>query len=356
MTAGTASILAGANIDWNEVPETKGTGRLPPDAAGLFRDLTADAEDASDAAGAAQRRFLEARQDVHILRGQLQDLEQRHPQNAMGDRYLKGLRTQIAAGAERAKGLGARSDEMAARAGALIALANRLRTFLDHSAGDLLIPYTGALPKFGKNETPVQAVERCRAKVVELRREIQTTGNAPLTSAEAKAAAREFVKAAAYRARPDVSTLFAGHPDPHFPHIPEMFVHPVAHGGHTVVQGGQVRDGFSLACWLHEDEVIAALDREIDARARDDKAMTAGQKAERLVALAAELLAVERDEEAFLRMAVAQDLPVERRPDADPRAVLQIDVAEPVPLEESAGATDPDEVVIVGSRRSRVAD
>jgi hypothetical protein len=70
--------------------------------------------------------------------------------------------------------------------------------------------------------------------------------------------------------------------------------------------------------------MVAALEAEIDAVASDQQAIPAQERADRLAQIAADRLACERREEAVIEAAAEAGTVLERRPDADPRAVLTI--------------------------------
>jgi hypothetical protein len=61
--------------------------------------------------------------------------------------------------------------------------------------------------------------------------------------------------------------------------------------------------------------------------------LTDEQKAERLAELDAQQLELERFEELFIEQAECDGVVIARRADADPRAVLGVDVIEPQPVE-----------------------
>jgi hypothetical protein len=90
----------------------------------------------------------------------------------------------------------------------------------------------------------------------------------------------------------------------------------------------EIPDTLALFCWLHKDGLLAKIDAEIDLLRDDDNALTDEQRAQRITALREQLLVAERIEEALVG---ASEIPVLRRTDADPRAVLSLSSALPAP-------------------------
>ncbi len=90
---------------------------------------------------------------------------------------------------------------------------------------------------------------------------------------------------------------------------------------------------FALLAWLAKDELIERLEGEVDERSDDEHALSDEDRAARLAAIEAECLAVGRDEEHFIEAAAREGFSVQRRPDADPRAVLALSGDLPAPRE-----------------------
>lgn len=81
--------------------------------------------------------------------------------------------------------------------------------------------------------------------------------------------------------------------------------------------------GAKLLIWLMRDELKAKV-RSLIPRHPD--AMTVAQREKRLAQIAAEKLDLERREEAVIEALEQQGRAVERRPDADPRAILGVEI------------------------------
>lgn len=75
-------------------------------------------------------------------------------------------------------------------------------------------------------------------------------------------------------------------------------------------------------CWLHEAEIVARLDRQIDEAARgwSGEPLTQEQRVARLAEIAGERLMIEREEAALAEEAIERGVQIEHRADINPRA------------------------------------
>ncbi|WP_407186706.1 hypothetical protein [Bradyrhizobium centrosematis] len=89
---------------------------------------------------------------------------------------------------------------------------------------------------------------------------------------------------------------------------------------------GKAGCGAALS-WLDPTAFEKRLHEEIDNLPQPALAMSADDRAAKLLQLEAELLAREREEEALIELAEEQGAAIARRLDADPRAVLGIAIA-----------------------------
>jgi len=163
-----------------------------------------------------------------------------------------------------------------------------------------------------KSEDLAAAIERCRGRVLELEADLAKIEAAPPPPAEAKKLAREQLAALAARGRPQVRGLVNRGGEVQWPYV--------VNAGPQAQESAA--DAVGLLAWLFRDEVASALDDEIDAIADNTGALTSEQRAEQRATALRDKLAVEREEEAFVRIAIAVGAGVMRRPDCDPRAVL----------------------------------
>lgn len=78
----------------------------------------------------------------------------------------------------------------------------------------------------------------------------------------------------------------------------------------------------AILAWLQPDQFLARLNQTIDAMPTPPFAMTSKARAQKLIALEAELLQCEREEEALIESSEEIGPVILRRLTADPRAVL----------------------------------
>jgi hypothetical protein len=211
----------------------------------------------------------------------------------------------------------------------------RLVTSVESYLSDALQGIQGTIPLFKgnaparqKRETPSDAVERCRKRLRELNADRHRIRSAPWPSAEAKRRARAEINKVAERGQPNVAPLietgegsiaWAERP------ITDMII-----GGRPIAHYGDPR-GFPLLVWLHRDTIVARLEHEIDLTADDDHALTAEQRIQQLSAIDRERLAIQREEEHWVCVAIEDGATIARRPLADPRAVLGLADSMPEP-------------------------
>ncbi len=249
-----------------------------------------------------------------LLRGGYRGYDEKHP-------HIIAERESLAkAKAEHAR-LTKLADERRPAADEAGRLVTHLHDYIKHSWPLLLTvtlaPDTPA-PKPAKGESISDAIERTRAKIANLTTEIRAAADAPITSAEAKRIAKAHVDKMAERGRPNVLVTLEARLPPEFPRPYEQRYH-------------EEIDIQSVFTWLHRDAMIDALNREIDQHAADDAALSDVDRVKRIEAFSRERLALERQEEALIRLARENYLPVARRADADPRAVLGLSEDAPAP-------------------------
>lgn len=179
--------------------------------------------------------------------------------------------------------------------------------------GAVIAPFAGAAPELRKGETAIVAVERCRRRVRELDADLHRIETAPIPSAEAKALKNAELDNRISRGRPRCSPLI-DHGEP----VEWPSVALRSSGRDTV----SAIDPVDILAWLFADQLRAKLDAEIDAVADDAAALSTEQRDQQRRQALRDKLTTERDEEAFVRMAIAGGALVMRRPEADPRAVL----------------------------------
>lgn len=159
--------------------------------------------------------------------------------------------------------------------------------------------------------TPALAAQNVRAQIKALAAERVRVLQAALPLADIKKQASAYVADQRERGRPKIT----------FDHA-----RPFQARFDSSVEGAwtaKLDIGAALA-WLDPGALEKRLREEIDKLPQPALAMSADDRAAKLLELEAELLARERDEEALIELAEEQGLALARRLDADPRAVLGI--------------------------------
>ncbi|WP_018322559.1 hypothetical protein [Bradyrhizobium sp. WSM2793] len=193
-------------------------------------------------------------------------------------------------------------------------LVSNIKHWLSRASG----AYEMAKPSRATSEatkmTPAQAVSNLRAQIKALAAERLRVLQAALPAADIKKLASAYVAAQRERGRPKL-TFDHGRP------FQAQFDTPVE-GAWTA----KLDIGAALA-WLDPDAFEKRLHEDIDRLPQPALALSADERAAKLLELEAELLARERDEEALIELADEQGAAIARRLDADPRAVLGIAIA-----------------------------
>lgn len=209
----------------------------------------------------------------------------------------------------------------------LQSLVKGLNEFVRRSRIFVLAPKEA--PALRKGETLRDAISNRRRRLREFAADREAVGRAPVPSAMAKQLVRKQLDELAAEGRPDVFGLIergVGKLEwPMVPELPSTIELPRIMRVHSA----------ALVAWALGPALVAAIEREIDEIADDERALSAEQRRARLDEIAADMLAVEREEEALIEMAEAEGLVVHRRSDADPRAVLGLTTPNAVPVKGS---------------------
>ena len=193
-------------------------------------------------------------------------------------------------------------------------LVANLKHWLSRASGT----YEMAKPSSAKPEaakvTLAQAVSNLRAQIKALAAERVKVLQAALPLADIKKQASAYVADQRERGRPKI-TFDHGRP------FQARFDSSVE-GAWTA----KLDIGAALA-WLDPNAFEKRLHADIERLPQPTLAMSADERAAKLLELEAELLARERDEETLIELAEEQGAAIARRLDADPRAVLGIAIA-----------------------------
>lgn len=192
-------------------------------------------------------------------------------------------------------------------------LTANVRYWLAGAAGDYEMAKTPK-PARQKGETLGQAVARVRAQIRELAAQRVRILQCGVPTAELKEQASAFVRTQQERGK---ASLSFGHGQTFTATFNAMI-----DGGWSAQQ-----DVAAYLAWIDGAALERRLHEMLDKVPQPALTMSSAERASKLAAIEAELLASERDEEALIEHAEEQGLATARRLDADPRAVLGIVIA-----------------------------
>jgi hypothetical protein len=191
------------------------------------------------------------------------------------------------------------------------------------------------VPMVVKGESITAGIERIRRRVRELRADLNRIRSAPYPASYCKAQARAQIEALAQRGAVNVSRLVEHDGDLEFPtqQVQVAIPPPAVVGFATVI------DTVALVAWLHHDMLIGALDREIDAEADDDAALSHEVREQREAEVMGDILEQDRTEAALVWQAQAQGLPIEHRADCSPIALLGVVLVTAAPADRPGASS-----------------
>jgi hypothetical protein len=174
---------------------------------------------------------------------------------------------------------------------------------------------------FPRGQSLTEAIQVRERRIRELQADARRVEASPFPAAYARKRMREQVAALVERGKPNVSRLIEHDGDIDF--IEASHRVPVIGKAEANLASWQQPDSFLLTVFLNRDALIAALDKEITAEASDDhSAMTHEQRQKATATIMADALVCDRELSELIWRAQAEGLPVEFRPDANPLAVL----------------------------------
>lgn len=223
-------------------------------------------------------------------------------------------------------------DARAHRSGQLSAIIRNCETYLkSQTRGISLKEHPPIEVDLKKSETISSAIDRARKEIAKLGADLHSIRSAPIPSSVVKARARAQIGGMAADGRPDCfAAIESGEPIkfPHTNYRADTFLNAYGVQGLMIVDGvvdTNMPSTFGVMAWLFTDQLTSKVESWIDQCADDANALSDADRAKKLAATHAEILEVERQEEALIEMAATQGHEVGRRPEADPRAVLGID-------------------------------
>ena len=168
--------------------------------------------------------------------------------------------------------------------------------------------------KLAKGETPRQALERIRAEINQVEAAWNEAQRAPMPLAEIKSEIAATVDAIAARGAPSIDPRIRNGDPAKINHALRL----------ETLNGSKVGDGgASFFVWLMRDQIINKLNAQTDAL-QIDRAMSDAVREKLFSDLADRRLDLERLEESIITTAAKEGMALDRRLDADPRAVLEV--------------------------------
>ena len=198
-------------------------------------------------------------------------------------------------------------------------------------AETLIVPFRGEIDvKPPRGDLLLDSVEALQRKILDRRADLAAIEAAPISSVVAKQMARKQIGEIAARGEPSCFGLIENRAAIGWPRTtyydhdidPRALFDTSAPPIPTAAPGF---DAFSFYIWHNRDAVIAAIEAKIDEAADDASALSDDERSKRRLVTLADILRIEREEEALIRIGKKKGLSdLHRRSDADPRAVLGI--------------------------------
>lgn len=261
---------------------------------------------------AAESRLREIAKDARIRSG-LSDIDESHPE-------VVNTKQRIADATRKLNRLTARHDDLQGAWQQAAALSRNIENYIRNNHADGITLFEGALSQLRNGETALDGWERASRRTRTLQADRREILAAPFPTALAKKMVREQFEKRIAAVRPDVSGLVDRLDEIEFPQVRTSLQTYGTAGAVNVV------DPIGLLAWLLPKDFYAAIDKAIDEAGDDKAALSPEQRAEKIEQIDGDILASEREEAQFAELAGL--LP---RADIDPRAVLNLSAAMPVP-------------------------
>jgi hypothetical protein len=323
------------------------TDRLPQPAKDRFAALVQDRDDAFALSRIAMDRVSDIRTAKADSERELRRLTQSRPVALRPEPYSRvtqALETAIkehSAEMEKVQELHEARNYRWQRCGNLV---STIEHYLAAISSDTAI----GLSTFALDKSPrgdgVKDLEACRQRILELQADVAATDAAPIPSSLAKQIARAQIDQLADRGRPNVFSLIEMRQGISWPLIPAYGPNAMSaiahgHGIGAAAPAAGAPDTLAIYAWHNRAAVIESIEQLIDESADDEHALSDAERTERRIAALAALLKAEREEDHLIRIGKSKGLELQRRPDADPRAVLGLSDDLPSPDRDFTKAT-----------------
>lgn len=192
--------------------------------------------------------------------------------------------------------------------------------YLEGLRGQPIELFDGEPAKMPKGKDALSEIEKCRARLAELRADLKEVEAAPITSEKAWGKIEAEIARLAEQGRPSVfkNVDHDGVPVtwPTRNILEELY--RLADTPHIAAKGPDV---LSVMVWLHKDQLLDRLRDELAEAADDDAALDDTERARRVAEIRAEMLATERREVDLIDGA---EVEIAYREKTDPRALLRL--------------------------------
>jgi hypothetical protein len=179
-------------------------------------------------------------------------------------------------------------------------------------------------PKPAKGDSLLDLIEKLRRRGRELQADANRISSAQFPAAFVKAKMRETILRLSEAGCPNISGMVE-HDGPLT--FAQSRIQTTLYGDNhsQQISFGETTDAIAFDCWLHRDEIIKRLEKQIDAEVDPNSTpLSYEQREQRKAEIALDLLDIERQEAAAVWLAQEHGLPVEHRADCSPQAILQI--------------------------------
>ncbi|CAJ0848995.1 hypothetical protein AMST5_00059 [freshwater sediment metagenome] len=310
--------------------------RLPPAALAKLRKLKSAVRDLNAVASAAMDRVSDAQMDYQRAEQRVSVLRANNV-GGRNDLALKEATAKRDAALAERDGAQAEHDARAKQA----APARNVLLACERYTEREIVSFDGiepapvvTAPELRKGQSWFDAVAEVRARIEKHRAERQAAIDAPQPSESAKARARAEIEALAEKGAPSVMALIES-PNGGIEWPSSYQLAGAAMRGHEVV-GRVGRDGYKFdplpfSVWLNKAELIKRIEAEIDSRADDRSALDPATRQKKIAQADANRFEAELLEEAIICAAEQAGVVIQRRPDADVRAVLGLSPDLPAP-------------------------
>lgn len=287
--------------------------KLPESAREKLKTLRDEAEASRSWVSAPYQRGKEKRDEIQQIERRISELSRNGIRD--DDKLLLAEKAGLERFRAESRGLAEEHAQRKEISRTIAGLAKRVEDYVEGlGSRRITLAPTTAAPSLAKGQSLADAIQKIRQRIENLQDEEQGARDAPFHSSVAKSIARDYVERLAEQGAPNVLSCIEGGQPPVFA------THAVGFG----LSGTAQIDVLGLFVWTHRDALIFALESKIDAEADDGSALSDDERADRVAGARREILSLERSEEALIVLARSTGLTIQRRADADPRALLQL--------------------------------